>query len=100
MQEMWVRSLGQEDSLEEGMATHAKYSCLGNPMDRGAWWAMLHGVAKSLIDNRGHMHTLSLCNQQKLMRGKMQKCRQGFTGAPAAATWRGGMIKKMGSLGC
>ena len=36
-------SLGQEDSLEKGMATH---SCLGNPMDRGAWQATIHGVAK------------------------------------------------------
>ena len=25
-----------------------KYSCLGNPMDRGAWWATVHGVAKEL----------------------------------------------------
>ena len=24
-----------------------KYSCLKNPMDRGAWWATVHGVAKS-----------------------------------------------------
>ena len=32
MQEMLVRSLGQEDRLEKGMATH---SCLGNHMDRG-----------------------------------------------------------------
>ena len=24
-----------------------QYSCLGNPMDRGAWWATVHGVAKS-----------------------------------------------------
>ena len=23
-----------------------QYSCLGNPMDRGAWWATVHGVAK------------------------------------------------------
>ena len=23
-----------------------RYSCLGNPMDRGAWWAAVHGVAK------------------------------------------------------
>jgi len=40
-------SLGREDPLEEEMATHSKYSCLGNPMDRGAWWATVHGVAKS-----------------------------------------------------
>ena len=24
------------------------YSCLGNPMDRGAWWALVHGVKKEL----------------------------------------------------
>ena len=45
-QETWVRSLGQEDPLEEGMATHSS-TCLENPMDRGAWWATVHGVAKS-----------------------------------------------------
>ena len=33
MQETWVRSLGQEDPLEKGMAL--KYSCLENHMDRG-----------------------------------------------------------------
>jgi len=31
---------------EEQMATHS-YSCLENSMDRGAWWATVHGVAKS-----------------------------------------------------
>ena len=35
-----VRSLGQEDPLEEGLASHApQYSGLENPMDRGAWQA-------------------------------------------------------------
>ena len=33
MQETRVRSLGQEDPLEERMATHSQYSCLGNPID-------------------------------------------------------------------
>ena len=112
MQETWVRSLGLEDPLEKGMATHSsilawkiprteepgrlqsmglqrvvhiigvgfpggangknlgdvrdagsipgsgrspggghghplQYSCLENPMDRGAWWDTVHGVAKS-----------------------------------------------------
>ena len=48
MQETWVQSLGQEDPLEKGMATHSSiYSCLGNPMDRGAWQATVHGVTKS-----------------------------------------------------
>ena len=39
-----VRSLGQEDPLEKEIATHGSISCLGNPMDRGAWWATVHGV--------------------------------------------------------
>ena len=47
--ETWVQSLGWEDPLEKGTATHSSIlaSCLGNPMDRGAWWATVHGVAKS-----------------------------------------------------
>ena len=44
MQETQVQSLGQEDPLEKGMTT---LSCLENPMDRGAWQATVHGVAKS-----------------------------------------------------
>ena len=34
-------------SLEEGNGTPLQYSCLENPMDGGAWWAGVHGVAKS-----------------------------------------------------
>ena len=34
-------------SLEEGNGNSLQYSCLENPMDRGAWWATIHGVAKS-----------------------------------------------------
>ena len=34
-------------SPREGYGTSFRYSCLGNPMDRGAWWATVHGVAKS-----------------------------------------------------
>ena len=30
-----------------GNGTPLQYSCLGNPTDRGAWWAIVHGVAKS-----------------------------------------------------
>ena len=46
MQETCVQPLGGEDPLEEGMAT-LQYSCLEDPMDRGAWQATVHGVAKS-----------------------------------------------------
>ena len=46
-QETQIQSLGWEDPLEKGMATQLQCSCLENPMDRGAWWATVHGVAKS-----------------------------------------------------
>ena len=45
MWETWVQSLGWEDPLEEGMATHSSRT----PMDRGAWWAMVHGVTESAM---------------------------------------------------
>ena len=45
---MWVQSLGQEDSLEEGMATHSSILGLENPMDRGAWWDTIHWTAEEL----------------------------------------------------
>ena len=47
MQEMRVRSLGQEDPLEKEMATHFSILAWENPMDRGAWRAAAHGVGKS-----------------------------------------------------
>ena len=34
-------------SVEEGHGNPLQYSCLENPMDRGAWWATVHGVAKN-----------------------------------------------------
>ena len=48
MQDTWVQSLGQEDpGSGTGNAYALQYSCLKNPMDRGAWWAIVHVVAKS-----------------------------------------------------
>ena len=47
MRATWVRSLGWEDPLEEVMATHFSILAWKIPMDRGAWWATVHGVAKS-----------------------------------------------------
>ena len=43
MQETWVKYLGLADPLEKEMAT----SCLGNPMDGGAWQTTVHGVVNS-----------------------------------------------------
>ena len=42
-----VQSLGWEDPLEEGMATHSSITAWRMPMDRGAWWATVHGATKS-----------------------------------------------------
>ena len=39
--------LGSGRSSGEGNSNPLQYSCLGNPMDRGAWWATVHGVMKS-----------------------------------------------------
>ena len=46
-QEMQVRSLGREDPLEREVAAHSSTLAWKNPMDRGAWQATVHGVAKS-----------------------------------------------------
>ena len=58
MRETGVPSLGWEDPLEKGMATHSSILAWRIPMDRGAWWATVHGVAESdttkwLNNNRG-----------------------------------------------
>ena len=47
MQETWVRSLGWEDYLEEGMAIHSSIFAWRNPKYRVAWQATVHGVVKS-----------------------------------------------------
>ena len=44
---MQVRSLGGEDPLEEGMATHSSTLAQRTPMDRGAWQAAVHSIAQS-----------------------------------------------------
>ena len=47
MQEMRVQSPGLEDTPRERNCNPLQYSCLENPMDRGACGATVHGVAKS-----------------------------------------------------
>ena len=49
MLETWVGSLGWEDTLEEGMATHSSILAWRIPMDRGAWQATVHMVPQSEI---------------------------------------------------
>ena len=47
MWETWIQSLDWKESLEEGMATHSSILARRILMDRGAWWATVHGVTKS-----------------------------------------------------
>ena len=52
MQEMQVQSLGWEDLLEEKIGNPLQYSCLENPMDRGAWWVQSLGSQRVGHDQR------------------------------------------------
>ena len=47
MWEIWVHSLGWEDPLEESMATHSNILAWRILMDREAWQAAVHRIAKS-----------------------------------------------------
>ena len=53
---------GSGRSPREGNGNPIQYSCLENPMDGGAWWATVHGIAKELVmteqlnNNNTHSH--------------------------------------------
>ena len=46
MWETWVQSLGWDDLLEEGMATHSSILAWRIPINREAWQVKVHGIAK------------------------------------------------------
>ena len=51
----WIPGSGR--SPGEGNGNPLQYSCLGNPMHRGAWWATVHGVSKGLdMTEHAHIH--------------------------------------------
>ena len=47
--------------IREGNGTLLQYSCLENPIDGGAWWATVHGVAKSWTRLHFHFHFSLSC---------------------------------------
>ena len=50
----------------EGNGNSFQYSCLGDPMDRGAWWAMIHGVTELDMTKQLSMHTHICFDQGKM----------------------------------
>ena len=68
MQETWVQSLGWEDPLEEGRPTHSSILSWRIPIDRGAWQATVHGVAKSQIDMTEELSTAQVYQAPLLLR--------------------------------
>ena len=78
---------GQLDG--EGNGTPLQYSCLENPMNGGAWWAAVHGVAESDTTERFHFHFSFSCiaegNGNPLQRSYLENPRDG--GAWCAAVY-------------
>ena len=66
-QDTQLQSLDQEDPLEKEMATHSSILAWKNPMDGGAYWATVLGVAKSRTG-------LSMHTSEKLMRKLKEAC--------------------------
>ena len=62
MWETWAQTLGWEDLLGKGLVTHSSILAWRILMDRGAWWATVHGVAKNwtLLSDKAQ-HSSSLC---------------------------------------
>ena len=66
MWETWVRSLGWDDPLEEGMTTHSSILAWKILMDKEAWQATVHGVTKSRtqLNDKAEHSIYKIDNQQ------------------------------------
>ena len=81
MQETSVRVLGWKDPLEEGMATHSSILAWSISMDRGAWQAIVHRVAKSQTQLKElSMHTYRYWSFPGSSAGKESTCNAGDPG--------------------
>ena len=58
---------GSGRSPGEGNDYPLQYSCLENPMDRGTWWAIIHGITKSQMwVSNEHFHFFNVCPTNRL----------------------------------
>ena len=87
-QEMRFQSLGREDPLEEGMATHSSILAWRICMDRGAWRATVHRVAKS----QTRLKQLSKQAHYKFHQGMAQCLLKNFQWGQHPGPW--GLIDK------
>ena len=101
MQELtWVRSLGWEDTLEEGMATHSS-SCQENPMDRESWWATVIGREGDLgSDEIGKIRCFQILSAAGMedVSGKFLSCRK--RPIPASPFRRAGSLLRGAVASC
>ena len=90
---------GSGRSPGEGNGNPLHYSCLENPMDRGAWWATIHGVAKSQTWLRDFCVCVCVCVCVCTW-NIFKKCRDGERketskeGKKWAEEWRGGRERR------
>ena len=72
---------GVGKSPEEGNGNPLQYSCLENPMDRGAWQAIVHGVSKSQMQLSTYTFTPILALFPGGLEGKPSACNAGDLGS-------------------
>ena len=87
-----VGAVGDTDSIPElgrssgeGNGNLLQYSCLESPMDRGAWWATVHGVAKSGARLSVHTCTHALVSGIGLTKGHKPRGRRNWNPSSSAA---------------
>ena len=84
MPETWVQSLGWDDPLKKGNGCLLQCSCLKNSMERGTWWAVVHGVperhggATNTAATAAATLILSLSHSHLILSFKSKACQSEF----------------------